>query len=441
MGFPFKRIRALRDSEKPDEQTGQVLVLECDPEYVTPAVSVQPHWHNSLGIVRGVKENGALVEDHIREILDKSGTPIDVGETVGRLVGADKMRRQVWSVQDHREAYENAHPDEEVVAWVGNGNLLSNPHFLALAASEKGLVLYHLRNEARRFATRRYTCLVVRKDGFKPRVSIETLTLERRGDRIVVYSAKKQNITEEIKYATFGQQLVRKGKPITAEALVDMAKEGQFYDLRHLFLFGRLRQGEEREKRWMDAGLAAFWGNNSRLNKSIIGKALRATLEINREPIPVSVDVSQFDPEDVCCAMDDKSYDKVENSLSKPGQYGLKDGVLKVIFREGLYPHHMIGIRNGKILSVVLRGLSNRLGVTIRGAAELMEQLSVDDALLIDNGGDVMMSFGSEVVLGSAGGERNRLRSMVLYRKKKGISVPHDSLRLVIYPREKAEVM
>jgi hypothetical protein len=45
-----------------------------------------------------------------------------------------------------------------------------------------------------------------------------------------------------------------------------------------------------------------------------------------------------------------------------------------------------------------------------------MAALGAKDALLIDNGGDVMMCFGEDQVLGSAEGERNQLRSVFLFR-------------------------
>jgi exopolysaccharide biosynthesis protein len=87
-----------------------------------------------------------------------------------------------------------------------------------------------------------------------------------------------------------------------------------------------------------------------------------------------------------------------------------------MVFKEGVYPHHMIGVReDGKVLSVVVRGLSNRVGLTVLGAAAIMRQLGARDAVLIDNGRDVCMGYRREMVLGSLDGARDCLRSMILF--------------------------
>ena len=130
---------------------------------------------------------------------------------------------------------------------------------------------------------------------------------------------------------------------------------------------------------------------------------------------PVLVDVKQFDERAVRDAMDAKGYDEVDVP-QKRGQFSLKQGKLRMVLLDGLYPHNMLGVReNGVVMSVVLRGLSNRLGVSILGAAEGMASLGAQDAVILDNGGDVMMNFGGDQVLGSAEGERNRLRSILLF--------------------------
>ena len=100
-------------------------------------------------------------------------------------------------------------------------------------------------------------------------------------------TAAGEDITEDVAYATFGQQLVQAGRSIDASKLKEMAAAGQFYDLRHLCLFGRVPRGN---RRWLDAGLAAFW-QESRLNVS----ALKAALDGE----PVTVDVGQFDADAV----------------------------------------------------------------------------------------------------------------------------------------------
>ena len=53
--------------------------LEMDPRRIRPALSVQTAWNGCLGLIRGVRENGVTIEDHIREELDESGRLRDAG--------------------------------------------------------------------------------------------------------------------------------------------------------------------------------------------------------------------------------------------------------------------------------------------------------------------------------------------------------------------------
>ena len=415
LAFPFKWVQ----ESKWHSEAGQVFVLEMNPCNVVPAISVQFDWNESQGIIRGVKDStGNLVEDHIREEL-RDGKLIDAGR---RIVGADDIRKDVWTVGRHKEEFAKLHPDENVVGYVGNGNLLSNPHFVGY--SENRLV--HLAAEAQHLASRHYSSLVVKTAGSPNRVAIDRIDYERTSAGLRIRSGDGRDITGEVEYATFGQHIVRGGNPVDAAQLTEMVVAGQLYDLRHVFLLGRIPVGE---KRWLDAGLSAFWDDHAFLNVQAITEAMNGQ--------PVRVDVGPSDHGTIREAMSAKGYTEVPSPQST-GQYSLRNDEMQVVLLEGLYPHNMIGIReDGWVISVVLRGLSNRLGVTIRGAAELMRSLGAKDALLIDNGGDVTMSFNGDLVLGSAEGERNRLRSLLLFRSaSKAAGIQPTDFRLVQYPKQ-----
>jgi hypothetical protein len=390
MLFPFKWIR----EEKWRSESGQVIVLEMNPQHVRPAVSVQPAWNRCKGIIRGVKEIDFLVEDFIDEEI-QDGKPVGIRR---RLVGADEMRKQVWTIDQHKAAFARTHLDQNILGWVGNGNLLSNPHFVGFSEG----TVFHLKSEAANFPSRDYSSLIVRRTD-RNSVAIESIRYNQSPNGTRILTVEGKDITEEVEYATFGQQLVQSGRTIDTSKLKEMAVSGQFYDLRHLFLFGRLQIGKER---WLDAGLATFW-EESHLNTT----ALKAAIDGE----PVTVDVQQFDAGAIRSAMDSKGYDEIAEP-NRPGQFSLRDGNLRVVLLDGIYPHNMIGIReDGFVISVVLRGLSNRLGVSICGAAEIMCGLGAKDALLLDNGGDVMMEFGNVKILASAEGERNLLKSVLFF--------------------------
>ncbi|MCL4403073.1 MAG: phosphodiester glycosidase family protein [Acidobacteria bacterium] len=353
-------------SEVAGRQRPSFVCLEMDPREVRPALSVQAAWNRSLGLIRGCEENGSLIEDHIREELDDKGCLRDAGR---RIFGAHPIRRQVWTLGQHLRAWLAVHPGRQVAAWVGNGNLLANPWFVAYVQG----ALYALRDEP--VAERTYTCLVVRHTGM---VTIEPLRFAGPAD-------------PAIECATFGQRIVAGGVPITREQLIAMAREGQFSDLRHLFLFPRVAQGPER---WIDPGLPAF------RNPQVLEDALRGK--------PISADVSAFPEEAVRAGMAAKGYT----------DYQLGGGVLTFVPRAGIYPHNMIGIRaDGALISVAVRGLSNRCGITILEAGTLMHRLGCRDALILDNGSDVTMAVRGRQLVANA---RERFRSLLLFHHAAG---------------------
>ena len=334
--------------------TVRAFLLEMDPARFHPALSVQTSWNGGFGVVRGLRVRGRLVEDHV----------LQAGR---RVAGAARMRRGVWNIARHRETWMRAHPGGRIAAWVGNGNLLANPHFVGFADGD----LYALAGEP--LEERAYTCLVVRQR----ETTIEVL--------------RRPDFSSGIDCATFGQQVVLCGRAIGHEELVGKAAGGEFSDLRHLFLFPRLNLGPDR---WIDAGLAAFYDEAGRQRPDVIELALRGGM--------VEADVSQFPESAVLNALEIKGYRDFE----------LSSGVLRFVPRPGVYPHNMIGIRgDGTLISVAIDGLSNRVGVSVEGAGEIMVQLGARDALILDNGGDVAMGRGGEVILGG----RERLRSVLFF--------------------------
>jgi len=418
MSFPFRWVR----EAECHTVHGQVFELVMDPEQVVPAISVQEEWNLSRGIIRGVKDaDGTLLEDHICEEL-RGGTPVDAGE---RIVGAKNMRRQVWAADYHKQQFAKRYPDRKIVAWVGNGNLLSNPHFVGYAEGK----LYRLRSECGAMQNRPYTSLVVRKPGEGKRVSIDTLRYECPPAAVTIRNGAGADITAQVECATFGQHLVRDGEAIGDAELKAMALAGQFYDLRHLFLFGRIRMGTRDEQRWLDAGLAAFWDGHGGLDTDCLERAMDGQ--------SIDVDVSSLDSAAIHLAMDEKGYDQAVEPR-QPGQYTVKGGRMRVVLLEGIYPHNLIGIRrDDSVISVVLRGQSNRVGVTICGAAKIMRDLGAWNALLLDNGGDVVMALGDEHILEPAQRGRTEWRSVLFFAAMKDLrDVPPEALRLVRHPEQ-----
>jgi hypothetical protein len=86
------------------------------------------------------------------------------------------------------------------------------------------------------FAGRPRSCLTVRAGG---RLSIETLTFDVREQRVHAVDSG-QDVSEEIEWATYGQQVLRSGAVVRVDDIID-----EFSDLRHVLAFDhRHEQGE-----------------------------------------------------------------------------------------------------------------------------------------------------------------------------------------------------
>ena len=385
-------------STVPECQTApaRAVCLEIDPEKIQPALSVQAAWNHGLGIQRGLKKGGILQEDCITEILVEGR----MAPSPAPIVGTGPMRQHLWSVREHQNDFASRHPHWKLWGAVGNGNLLCNPFFVGYAGGR----LFRLGSEAPALERRVYTCLVTWTAGASPRrVTIEPLRFAERDGRGRVYSERlARDITREIEFATFGQQIVRGGQPLASEELTRMVVEGQFYDLRHRFLFGRCQLGSDR---WLDVGLAPFFDDTGALNPEL----LRAACEGK----PLAVDISQFDRHGVVAALVAKGYASAD--------YALHGRTLEIKLKEGIYPHNLVGLRDdGKLLHVGIDGLSNRVGVTLTQAAALMAGLGARQSLILDNGNDVFLQWGGEYLVGSAEGDQKRLRSILCFKSEPG---------------------
>lgn len=89
----------------------------------------------------------------------------------------------------------------------------------------------------------------------------------------------------------------------------------------------------------------------------------------------------------------------------------------------GLFPHNMIGIaEDSNVISVLVTGWSNTAGLMLDKADRLFTDvkdkygIAIKDAILLDNGGDVMMEYHGKMVADSfMSPPRDRLRAVILF--------------------------
>ena len=87
------------------------------------------------------------------------------------------------------------------------------------------------------------------------------------------------------------------------------------------------------------------------------------------------------------------------------------------------------------MILAAISGLSNRVGTTVKGAAEIARLLGAETALLVDNGADVTLCFEDQLVLRSTDVQRDRWRSLLLFRSSESLELRFGDLQLVRYPK------
>ncbi|MEM4723406.1 MAG: hypothetical protein QXP01_00165 [Candidatus Hadarchaeum sp.] len=113
---------------------------------------------------------------------------------------------------------------------IGNRNLGNNPGFVAWH-SQKQPRLFHLQGEFfedEKGLPRVFTMLTAWKDGD---LTIEPVTFKPKGNEYAPCLPQSHpRKEEEIVWCTYGQQVLRNGKVVPIEEIID-----QFYDVRHVF--------------------------------------------------------------------------------------------------------------------------------------------------------------------------------------------------------------
>jgi len=127
---------------------------------------------------------------------------------------------------------------------IGNRNLGNNSWFVAWHRNKKPRC-FHLKGEP--IEERSYTCITWWQEGG---LSIETVRFKpERGDYRPYRLLDGKDLADEIIWCTYGQQILRAGKPVDIEEIID-----QFYDIRHVLYFPTTFEEQEQELRGIYEG-------------------------------------------------------------------------------------------------------------------------------------------------------------------------------------------
>ena len=346
-----------------------------------------------LEVFPGERNIELLIQDSLNHgegiVIDEKGVQSLVHPATGRKGYGDKGMRQDFRIhQEMLMEQARSFPNRRLFAYSGNANLLMNKAVVAWKAG----TLYHLKGEP--VEDRDFQALLFWKGG---KVSIEAVRFKK--DHVLLVDSG-EDISDWIEALTSGEPILVNGRPLSR---TEMAKD--IYDLRHLIGFPFL--GEDQY-----LGYSLLEKDRALLQSALEGAAL--TL-----PWPEGItDQKLID------AFSERGYQAVSSAreVSHMGQYYLDSsaGSITMTFVRGISPHNIIGVKpDGTVVNVAVKGKSNRVGVTLEEAAHLMVNHGVRDALILDNGGDVLMSVEERPVISSFTG-RERHSSLVAYSRPAG---------------------
>ena len=386
---------------RPDAGQGVVLrTVLTVPQGTRFTVSVQAEANRDHHIVRGQPIPGTSL--HGEFVVNLGGVPVT----------GQRIRDDTIDWREHLRRFSPRVGTGSLMGFVGAGNLTMNPEFIGFS---RGTTYY--------VAGQRFDhllpCLLSGPEG-------------ARFDRVRI-SPEAPPPADGIS----GPQLVRAGKPLTLGRLARMASEGEFYDLRHVIQFPHIAWGAQGARKRalpsVDVGLERFW-RDGMLDPQAVAAAVRG------EPVEIALEpyVEVFPPagepigvDRLRATLDTQGYIQVTRPRAR-GEWRLAQDRIEVVFYLGIYNHSVLGV--GADAALRWLGFSSqggRTGLTLLDTAQLAADY-MTDAILVDNGGDVMCRLDDSWLLPSPYG-RERIRGLLLLEGDRR-SVHHETHSLETIP-------
>lgn len=123
----------------------------------------------------------------------------------------------------------------------------------------------------------------------------------------------------------------------------------------------------------------------------------------------------QFHPEELCRDFEATDYIRRQSrdEVTKEGDFyiDLQRNEIMVKLLPAIYPHHIVGLTNdGAVVNISICGLSGRSGITISDAKKLTTDVGLTDALIFDNGNDVVARIkGGDIIAHHKNDRQTRL--------------------------------
>lgn len=417
-----------------------ITVAIADPATTTIGVTIQTDYPLTMIERRYGIPFGKLRTDPSRFIFDP-----------------DELHGCKWSIDVHQTVFEGNAMNEHFMRTgereghvalalsTGMGNLLQNFRtvaYIALGGKLSCVVGENIN------ANRPYACLVQYEPEERskpPSMGVELLLFTDVGSCFRVskhdyastpagaISHVERGFESKIKWAVSGYPLVLAGKPVSLEMTA-----GAVGDYRHLWRLPKLSES-------LVAFLKQFSGLNPRQKDRIefyfafqqIGEDDFLVPVLHDVPVTFPIDLPLAEERlltlcDVCNIPESQlrgsdSFDRDRNivkldlthlrkdfvregyteknakeDVSARGEFYIdeEDRAVTVHLRPAIYPHHIVGVTEaGELVNTSIGGRSGSSGISIANAKQLCLRLGLTDAVIFDNGNDVVARLGGGAII------------------------------------------
>lgn len=371
----YYRLRA-DQSEAPSHI--EIALLRFAPETIFQ-LSVQSEANRDHSILRGVSIPGT-------DFCGAYSVNLNGHHSSGSMIYDG-----TWTTAQHLSKMEQRSDpsDPPILGFVGAGNITMNPGFVGFTSS----TLFYVQGQP---FGQQFSCLE-----FKDRGAIfRSLRLDPANPPTTM--------------GLTGPVLVENGLPAQAADIERMASLGQFYDLRHIIQFPSISwPGDASEKLHIHVGLNCFW-KDGKLQPDVVVSALRGE-PIDVDLTPYTRTIPQFGKsigQDTLRARLLAQGYQENPELDAIGDFSIKNHQLRIRYFPGIYNHSIIGTdRIGNVVWLGICGFGNSLGLTMHDTAILAAK-HMHNAILVDNGGDVMCRLRKRWFVPSAY-DRERIRAVI----------------------------
>ncbi len=305
--------------------------------------------------------------------------------------------------------------DWTIIGQQGCGDLTMNEWNIAYicspATENKPRLLYLHEEFLLRTRKRRYSCLIKWKEDATFRGSQRVTIEDVRIGQFHVFGLAENNpsvvliddqpVANQIEFLVFGRRIIRNGRLVKFEEIIE-----QFNDIRHIFVLPNInpRDGRPRYLFSQEQHDDVWFGEDQLLaNMNLRRGALHTYVSLDRTLCGAS---KQHIIESMRPLEQAGTYQKSSTYPTQPGQWRFQPGddkFVEIFLRENIYPHSIIGLDGeGDLISYAWTGnYSKPPGWTIKDSAQLLINQNtieppVQDALLIDEGGDVFQKVWDE---------------------------------------------